>query len=192
MNRTLALLLAATLPALALPASAGEIIIVDPYGGVTRSDAPSSRDAKIDRETGADRARAWSDGSGGRTSQGSVVVVPQASGNAVVVLPSESGGNAARDAVNRAGAYAHGDDASVVDGGGERSIIIIDNGQARPGDEPESETATRARLSAAKARAYSQGSKPCGSVVVGGIGEGGQPSANTAIRDVYVVNTNCR
>lgn len=191
MNRTLALLLAATFPALIAPTFAGEIIIVDPYGGVTRSETPTTRDAKIDRETGADRARAWSDGSQGRTSQGTVVVVPQPSGNAVVVLPSESGGNAARDAINRAGAYAHGDDSSV-DVGSDRSIIIIDNGQVRAGDEPESETATRARLSAAKARSYSQGSKPCGSVVVGGIGEGGQQSANTAVKDVYVVNTNCR
>lgn len=192
MNRTLAVLLAATLPVMASPAITGEIIIVDPYGGVTRSEAPASRDAKIDRETGADRARAWSDGSHGRTSQGTVVVVPQPSGNAVVVLPSESGGNAARDAVNRAGAYAHGDDAAVGDEQSDRSIIIIDNGQVRAGSEPESETATRARLSAAKARAYSQGSKPCGSVVVGGIGENGQQSANTATKDVYVVNTNCR
>lgn len=192
MNRTLALLLAATLPVVASPAFAGEIIIVDPYGGVTRSETPSSRDAKVDRETGADRARAWSDGSQGRTGQATVVVVPQPAGNAVVVLPSESGGNAARDAVNRAGAYAHGDDSTVTDEGGDRSIIIIDNGQVRAGSEPESETATRARLSAAKARAWSQGSKPCGSVVVGGIGENGQQSANTATKDVYVVNTNCR
>ncbi|MGE5478632.1 MAG: hypothetical protein ACM3Q1_18415 [Bacteroidales bacterium] len=191
MNRTTALLLAA-LPVLVAPAFAGEIIIVDPYGGVTRGETQTTRDAKIDQQTGADRARSWSEGNHGRTSQGTILVVPQSSGNTVVLVPNESSGNAARDAVNRAGSYVRGDEDGVAADDVERSIIVIDNGQVRAGDDPPSETASRAHMSAAKARAYSQGSKPCGSVVVGGIGESGQHSPNTQAKDVYVVNTNCR
>lgn len=194
MNRTLALMIVALIAS--RPVLAEEIIIVDPYGAVTTPTSPAGRDPQVDRRTGADRARAWSSGAQGRTPQGTLVILPPGSGDATVLVtpsaPTDARG-AAREAINRAGDHARGEGAGPVEDASGQAIIIIDDGQIRAAaDTAAADTAARAKLNAAKARGYSQGHKPCGSVVVGGIGEAGQTSGSTVTKDVYVVNSNCR
>lgn len=173
---------------------AGEIILVDPLSGnAVSSRGPGSRDPAMDAMTGVDRARERIAPKGSQ-GDGNIIFVqpsdrpgpPPTTGN-----PAADSRRGARDARDRAGAF--GDDDDTSGGLDPNAIIIIDNGQARVLQQGERlDAATRMKIDNAKAKAYQRGGAPCGSVVVGGIGEGAAPSATSQAKDVYVLNNNCR
>lgn len=171
-------------------ASAGEIILVDPLSGsVTRGVSPGGRDAAIDSRTGADRARARINPEASPGMGGIIMVQPTDR-----VGPPATSGDAGADA--RRGArdarLGAGDEDSPAAGLDPNAIVIIENGQARVLQQGERiDALTRMKIDNAKAKTYQRGAAPCGSVVVGGIGEGSAPSSTSQTRDVYV-NNNCR
>ncbi len=181
----------------AAPASADEVLLVDPLSGTVQRAPSPGRDPALQSRTGTDRARSYRD------------QAPQGSGSLIILEPVEQPGQrpartgdagqdsrrSAEDATDRARAY--GDEAGGVETGGVKldagSVLVIEDGEIKMlPDGTHLDNPTRMQVDLNKARAYQQGQKPCGSVLVGGIGEGGAASGSTSTRDVYTLNSNCR
>ncbi|MBI5165472.1 MAG: hypothetical protein HY985_16400, partial [Magnetospirillum sp.] len=158
--------------ALAPAGRAGEIVLVDPLTGQVVNDGAQGgpKPPTADRSA-ADDARARIDSD------------PQA-GNITILGPADPVGPRERTGTTRGDAKsairgardraAGGDAAEGIPDLDPNTIIIIDDGQAKAvPDNTRLDNTTRTQVDLNKARAYQQGNKPCGSVVIGGVGEGG-------------------
>lgn len=203
------------------PAHAGEIILVDPLSGTTRTVTGSTVLAPGDTQTDVERARERVRSSssskrdhhetyGGHEQphednpekhmdadgSSTIVILPHVEDPLSRTLDGRKAttGEAARRATDRAGSYVL-EEGEVQTGVDRKSIVIIDDGKVTVVKEGERvDNKTRLKVNLMKARAYRQKDKPCGgSVIVGGVGESGTPTSSgvSYSKDVSVLS-NCR